>query len=89
MPPVGFFLFFLWFLFLRTGPTYLALGGYLTPLTSTLGSQVHHSSAASLSNTEGIWAPQPNQLTLLHWLQVAFMHMLKKFLSLAFLGSDI
>lgn len=39
-----------------------ACGGYDLPLTSTLGSQVHHWSSGTLAKTEGMWLPQPRQV---------------------------
>lgn len=43
---------------------YFLLGGYFLLPTSTLGSQVHHSSSLMLSMTLGIWLPQPYQVAL-------------------------
>lgn len=43
--------------------TNLPPGGYCLPFLSTGGPQLHHSSSGTESRTEGIWAPQPNQVT--------------------------
>ncbi|KAH7400401.1 hypothetical protein BKA64DRAFT_671799 [Cadophora sp. MPI-SDFR-AT-0126] len=53
-----------------------ALGGYCLLLKSTLGSQVHLSSAGMLSMTEGMCLPQPHQVAFWQVEQVAFMHIL-------------
>jgi formylmethanofuran:tetrahydromethanopterin formyltransferase len=41
-----------------------ALGGYFFPSFSTCGEQEHHSPSGTESITEGMWLPQPHQVTL-------------------------
>lgn len=41
-----------------------ALGGYVLPFLSTLGSHVHHWSAATWSRTLAMWSPQPYHVVL-------------------------
>jgi len=53
-----------------------ALGGYCLPSNSTFGSQVHRSSAGTLSMTDGMCLPQPHQVAFWQAAQVAFIHIL-------------